>query len=544
MPLFDQLSALLLTVVITLVIVTFDHYGISWDEEGQNTYGHLLFEFYRSGFTDRSVFDFANLYLYGGSFDLLAVLLNQVSPFGEYETRKLLGGLVGVLGLAGTWAVARRLGGPRAGFLALLLLVLTPRYYGDMFVNPKDVPLACGVVWLIHMFLRVLDDLPRVRAATVAGLGLVLGLTLGTRIGGAIVLAFPLPSVLLWLAARWREDGARAALGDGTRAALRLLPALPLAYVVMVALWPWAVLDPLNPLEALRTFASFPFDGLVPFEGELIRADRMPRSYLPLMLAITLPELVLAGLAVAAGMGAAALLRRPGLLLRAEGRRLAVVAAAVAVPVLYFVLTGPPAYNGMRHYIFVLPPMAVLAGMAFDRLLGRTEAGVRPPLGRQIVAVPLAVAATLQAAIMAELHPNEYVFYNRLVGGVRGAEGRFEVEYWGTSLAEATRALVRHLQDRGMAGERVWRVHVCANPLSASAYFPPYLTLAPRREEADFQIALNQFYCASPPGSRRIATVSRAGATLSYVDALSPEAGADPGPARQAQQAGPAGGGG
>jgi hypothetical protein len=34
------------------------------------------------------------------------------------------------------------------------------------------------------------------------------------------------------------------------------------------------------------------------------------------------------------------------------------------------------------------------------------------------------------------LHPYEYIYYNELVGGVRGAEGRFDLDYWCTSFRE------------------------------------------------------------------------------------------------------------
>ena len=117
---FDTLSMLVLAVVLVLVAATFQHYGISWDEEIQNTYGKKILSFYLSGFEDQSVFKHFNLYLYGGSFDLVAAIVNTVSPFGEYETRHLLGGLVGTLGLAGIWRLGRLFGGPRVGFLALL----------------------------------------------------------------------------------------------------------------------------------------------------------------------------------------------------------------------------------------------------------------------------------------------------------------------------------------------------------------------------------------------------------------------------------------
>src|SRR3954468_12850369 len=121
--LFDDLSIGLLLSVGVLIVLTFPSYGIIWDEEVQRQYGLLLLNYYGSGMTDLSAFSFDNLYLYGGGFDMAAALLERVSPVGPYETRHLLGGLIGLTGIAGTWRLARLIGGERAGFFALLLLL-------------------------------------------------------------------------------------------------------------------------------------------------------------------------------------------------------------------------------------------------------------------------------------------------------------------------------------------------------------------------------------------------------------------------------------
>src|SRR3954471_20795626 len=81
-------------VLAIVILTTFRDYGISWDEQLQNTYGEKLLSYYVSGFKDRSAFSYINLFLYGGFFDLLAALLNLVSPFETYETRHLLGGAI------------------------------------------------------------------------------------------------------------------------------------------------------------------------------------------------------------------------------------------------------------------------------------------------------------------------------------------------------------------------------------------------------------------------------------------------------------------
>ena len=117
--------------------LTFRDYGLGWDDFTHAQYGDLLLSLYASGFHDTRALSFVNLYLYGGGFDMAAALLAKVLPFDLFETRRLLGAAVGIAGLAITWRIGRRIGGPLAGLLALVLLAACPLYYGHMFMNSE-----------------------------------------------------------------------------------------------------------------------------------------------------------------------------------------------------------------------------------------------------------------------------------------------------------------------------------------------------------------------------------------------------------------------
>ena len=201
-----QLSRWLLVLLVALVLVTFRDYGVSWDEHVQNVYGHRLLSYYLSGFTDNSAFHFSNLRYYGGAFDLIAAVLNAVSPFGEYETRHLLGGVIGVVTALGAWRLGRLLAGERAGFLVLALTALTPLLYGHSFINPKDVPFATALLWSIFYFCRAIVEAPAPRVGTVIGLGVALGLALGTRVVAGIALLYCVPALIGYTLGRYLES--------------------------------------------------------------------------------------------------------------------------------------------------------------------------------------------------------------------------------------------------------------------------------------------------------------------------------------------------
>ncbi|HVW27965.1 MAG TPA: glycosyltransferase family 39 protein [Polyangiaceae bacterium] len=517
---FEASAWLVLGAVLVLVLATFRDYGVAWDEQGETVYGALLLKYYGSFFHDHSAYQFVNFRFYGGGFELPSAILSRLLPFGEYETRHLLSALLGVLGLFATWRLGASVGGERVGLLSLLLLVVNPTWYGHMFINARDVPFASGIACCLLSTSRAIDELPRVRFRTAVLFGLALGMTMSVRVGGVVALVFLSVSLALFVAARARAGAEPRVLArDAGKIAVSLLPALVVAYAVLGALWPWAVESPLNPVRALLMFSRFPFDGMNLFDGRLVPAQGLPAAYLPVLLAVKLPEVVLAGIAFAVAAFAVALLRRPRALLDATGIRLATVAFAAAFPIVYFVVLRPVDYNGMRHYMFVVPPLTVLAAVGVDRVFSALPSRpLQAALG--IALVPLAVGP-LRA--LYALHPDQYVYFNALVGGPRGAHGRYELDYWGTSLADATRALVEQLERRGELphhGHTPLKVYVCGNVWSAAVFFPDGLVATSRIGDADFQIAIDQFYCSHPPQSRRVLGVTREGALLSYVDDL------------------------
>src|SRR4029079_18258480 len=138
---------------------------------------------------------------------MTSAALNRISPLGVYETRHLLNGLVGVLGLIGCAKLARVVAGARAGLIAVLFLLLTPNYYGQMFNNPKDIPFAVGIVWATYYMVRILPTLPRPSWRLLIKMGLAIGLALGVRVGGLLFLCYL--GLLLGLSAAWQGTAAR-----------------------------------------------------------------------------------------------------------------------------------------------------------------------------------------------------------------------------------------------------------------------------------------------------------------------------------------------
>ncbi|MFO1119298.1 MAG: glycosyltransferase family 39 protein [Rhodospirillales bacterium] len=509
-------SILVLLVLLTLSLATFRDYGVSWDDRVQKEYGEQILAYYASGFADRRAItpnddaDDGNLPYYGGSFDLTSALINKVSQLGTYPTRHLLGAIVGLIGLVAAWRLGERIAGARAGFLALVLLATVPAYYGHMFMNPKDIPFAAAMIVVLLTVCGVLAEWPRPRWRTVLCLGVATGAALGTRVG-AVVAAFDLAVPLaVWLVLAQRRAGLRPTIAASATGFTRLLAVLPLTWVVMAVLWPWAAQGPLNPLHALAMFSHFPFSGDELFEGQWIPATEVPRSYLLVFLAITLPESMLLGLLaafVAAALALASRRYRPISLTRDDLKLLAVGTAAL-FPLVYFVLARPTAYNGMRHFLFILPPLAVVAAVGADAVWRSSDAARRP-----LLLVTAAGFLGLAVIRMIAIHPYEYIYFNDLYGGLRAASGQFNLDYWGISLGETTQSLVTTMAANGDgAPSRPWRVGTNGEDTSVAEFAPWFMTVV---DDDQIDFAVDLCPCEPPAGARLIAQTERQGVILS-----------------------------
>jgi hypothetical protein len=490
----DDLAIIVLAAVGVIVSLTFRDYGLGWDDYTHAEYADLLLRMYGSGFRDTGALSFANLYMYGGGFDMAAALLHKVIPLELFETRRLLGAVVGVIGLAVTWRLGRRVGGPLAGLAALLLLALCPTYYGHMFMNPKDAPFAVAMVILMLGLVRLAEEYPSPSPRTILIVGLGAGLSVGSRVLGGLALVYALVGFVPLFQEEVHTHGAREAAHRVVHVVYVLLPGLVLGYLVMGLIWPWSIMELDNPFHALTYFSHFfekPWKEM--FDGALVSVPDMPWSYLPTLFALQLPE-VLLGLSIAAVVGTFMSLSRKDVSARRKSILL-MLAVAATLPLVIAMVKRPALYNGIRHFIFVIPPMTVLAGTAFAWGMNWLKENRR---SWQPAAVAVfSFGLLLPLAEMIRLHPYQYTHFNHIAGTVRGADDLFMLDYWGLALKQASDGLRDELVERQEVPPqgRKWKVAVCGPQRPAQVALGPDFTIGWDSHAADFAMTLGEFYC-------------------------------------------------
>ena len=103
-------------------------------------------------------------------------------------------------------------------------------------------------------------------------------------------------------------------------------------------------------------------------------------------------------------------------------------------PVAYVIARHSTLYDGIRHLLFVVPPLVALAAIGWEGAL-RASA---PPI-RVAVALVLAVGLAEPLVFQVRNHPNQAVYFQPMVGGPAAVATRFELDYWGNCLFQAMR---------------------------------------------------------------------------------------------------------
>ena len=456
-------SLALLLVGLAVIMLTYSDYGIPWDDHINAVYGKLVAKYFSSGFQDKSCNDLYDLRYYGPLFELLtSVAFPSGGGYPNFALRRFFIALTGLGTVLGVIQLARRLDIKLVPTFAALSLVFIPRFYGHSYINSKDIPFACAFTWFQVILCCVLLS-PQIpwRKVILGGIGY--GLVMAIRPG-----SLPLMVVLtllvigyLWLTGnspflRWRKENSVRLL------MLKGLVLVATAWGLMIVFWPWAHENPfVNPILAMRQAVRFHNVYPVLFEGLTYNSNSLPWYYLAKTLVITTPIPILCLAVVGVFFAVKLQMQQPR---TSSSVVLFLIESWVFAPIALAIVMRPNIYDGLRHFLFLLPGIALLAGYGaacLIRLVQRTSL-------RLLLAIGLVIVLSQSLVPIIRLHPYQYCYFNALTGGLRGAEGRYETDYWVTSYREAAEWVNAQARNQ-LPNDQQTFVLVAANSLSITS---------------------------------------------------------------------------
>jgi len=481
-------------------------YGVVWDEPDNIFSGGVYFNFFTNGF-DREYFktNFQSSSFFGNKIFPLDRNLAHLPPFANILASFLTYFLVykiGILneiicfhlasvfflGLAAgfVFLFARLLGLSRlASIFTGFSLWLYPHFFGHGHSNIKDI--AQASLFLVSLYFLTKAVLKN-RLLWVFFGAVVFGLAFDTKFNAIYIpLIWNLWVILGFLGFRRNSYGKNTSKVsvDFTLEVKRLRSQNDIKYlswrwflkanvililvggITIYVFWPYLWDKPwLRIVEVIRYFTTVGKGYFFFFNGELYQAGVNRLWYYPWVYYLIVTPLLILGLGVIGVMGAIRGIRG-----KREEKRFGLALLFIwFLPLGRAFLARANLYDGVRHFLEVIPAIILLAGVGFEMIqkyivrhdlkkkifsvilspAGRGEGsrrkfGIEPdssalPQNDNLVILIFLILAQL-AWLNFSLHPFQTAYYNSLVGGVKGAQDRFDMDLEGLSAKEAMEIL-------------------------------------------------------------------------------------------------------
>jgi len=435
---YKKLSYLFWIVLLGVFIrLSFDA-GISGDEYLHLNHSYNVINYYKTFGQDRSCMNTPKTFLkyYGQSYDNLATLICEIFGIDDIFTlRHLLSMIAGWLVVLFTWLTARELSDKRTAWLAVILILVSPRFIGHSFNNLKDIPFALGFISSLYFLLRYLKDMKDSPFSAKMGLIAAIAFTISIRPGGLLLIAY------MWLFAGLRYY--QLYKFD----LKKLIPeTIPLLYITFTSyfagllFWPFALEDPIrNPVLSSIVMTDYYVTIRQLFEGTLYWSDQLPWYYLIKYITITIPLIVIAGVLLSI------FYLKKAFTDKEKNLNIFILLFYTFFPILFILFKSSNVYGAWRHVLFIYPPLIILSALGlmwvFDHLKNKY-------LKYSFAAVILLLSGR-PLAFMIRNHPLEIVYFNPLTGGLKGARGNYEMDYYYHSTRPASEKLKKYLKRTG-----------------------------------------------------------------------------------------------
>ncbi len=424
------------TLLLIFMLISSKDAGISGDEEVHYQQSVKVYDYFATCGKDQSALNTPKTHLkyYGQSFDnLTTILIRWFNIEDIYAFRHLASGFAGWLTVLLAALFAVWLSGYGAGILTLLLFALSPTFLGHAENNLKDIPFALAYIAGTFFLLKWLfSENQKWQDAILLILSIAFSISI--RTGGLLLACYLLLFVFIKEAVTYRET-AKINFRLFHRKLVRIGLIILLSCILGILLWPYVLQNPAKGFwESLKVMAQFPTTIRQIFEGRLEWSDWMPWYYLPKLMLITIPLLVWAGI-----LGFVSV---TGKAIRKDWLKYALLIFTILFPILFVIYEKSNLYGSWRHFLFIYPGIVILSAIGLWHLLLFFKTRLRKGL---VITVVL-LLGWHPFSFMVRNHPYYYLYYNQLVGGLKGAYGNYETDYYYHSMREGSEWLISYLK--------------------------------------------------------------------------------------------------
>ncbi len=431
-------------ILLIFMLLTCRDAGISCDEVLHYNHSLTVYNYFASNGSDQSALNtpVTNLKYYGQSYDNIVTIISKWFNIEDvYSFRHVMSSLAGWLAILITSLFAIWLSGFRAGIITLILFAVSPTFLGHTQNNLKDIPFAMGYIASIWFTLKFMVAGRRNPLIIIVLLTASIAFTISIRAGGLLMICY----LLLFFFVYYLSEYLRSKKCDIKEIRIKLMWIFGIsvvAWILSILLWPYALQGPVrNVIESYKVMAHFPDTFRQIFEGRVEWSDFMPWYYLPKSMAITIPFIVIAGLLL--------FVLFSGSIIKGKNSFLVgVIVFTILFPLVFVIYEKSNLYSSWRQFLFLYPPLVMIAAIGFDSCFEHME----KKFFIWGAIVFMAILSFHPLKFMIKNHPYYYLYYNQLVGGLKGAYANYETDYYYVSQTEASAWLINYLEEGNIQG--------------------------------------------------------------------------------------------
>jgi len=425
-----------------------NQYGQSGDEDVELAYGRDIYNYFFHGDqqalfyeADRSFMP--SQHFYAGFFNFIAELVHQMNTnWNIVDIRHFLSALLGALTMVLTGLFAYRLANKKwtVGLLALIMMIFSPRFFGESMFNGKDIPFAFGVICTMYFLHKIITEFGTLKnkQLLINALGMTIGwiFAFGARSSGAFILiGFIGVYVILYY---WYNKNILKELlkGGYKKLLITLISVILVGYFVALLGWPYGLNGPLtNVLASFEAMANWQVSLRVLYDGNYLSSQNMPWQYELNWISISNPIIIII---------LATLFLILGFIGYKKKERFIPIAIIFIIffPIVYIIYKNTTVYDTWRHLFFIYPFLVIAAALSVYIISNYIN---KPAL--KYIPYTIAILGMIPTMIWTfKEHPNQYVYFNGIVGGVDGAEGYYDLDYYLTSSKQSAQWILENVE--------------------------------------------------------------------------------------------------
>lgn len=383
------------------------------------------------------------------SFDVIVYTIRQkLNITDPFKFRHQVNTVTGWLTILFSALIALELLGTQAAIFTFLFLLFSPRFIGHSFNNHRDIPLALSFIFTAYYIIVLLKAYPKIsyKKAILILIGIASAYSLRLA-GGVLLSAFTVFFISIYpiteygLKKMFKLNNIKI-LGKYTLTGFCIIIA---GFFLGILIWPFGLEGPIkNSLEVFRASSSLGVSLNQLFEGKLINSATIPWYYTPKFILITTPIVVFVGIT-------SYFLFHSVSKFRNWNRLQFIILFLAIIPLVYTTIKTKNDYGGWRHFLFVYPFFAIMAGMGFALVFKV----VKNRFAKVAALIILLALTSFPLTFIIKNHPYQYVYFNELVGKVQKAYKTYESDYSCNGVLGGSKWIIENVIPELKEGEKI-----------------------------------------------------------------------------------------